>query len=92
MRSSSELSHIADCSLVSGGTRVVGVDLVDSDVVVGPTGVEVGSGLGPSEGGAAEELLGTGLVLLKGVSDDVVLDELLLGEVKNLDASLGGND
>jgi len=92
MCSNSELPHIAGCSLVGGSTRVVGVDLVDADMVVGPARVEVGSGLGPSEGGAAEELLGTGLVLLKGVSDDVVLDELLLGEVKNLDASLGGND
>ena len=78
-------SLFADCT-------IVGVDLVDADMVVGPARVEVGSALGPGEGGAAEELLGAGLVLLEGGGGDVVLDELLLGEVKNLDASLGGND
>ena len=61
-------------------------------MVVGPAGVEVGSALGPGEGGAAEELLGAGFVLLHGGGGDVVLDELLLGEVENLDASLGGDN
>jgi len=78
-------------SLFADGT-VVGVDLVDTDMVVGPAGVEVGSALGPGEGDTRKELLGVGLVLLEGSGGDVVLDELLLGEVKNLDAGLGGND
>ena len=61
-------------------------------MVVGPAGVKVGSGFGPGEGCAAKELLGADLVGLHGDSGDVVLDELLLGEVKNLDASLGSDD
>ena len=78
------------CSL--GSASLVAVDLVDADVVVGPARVEVGSALGPGEGGAAEEFLGVRLVLLHGGGSDVVLDELLLGEVEHLDASLRGND
>ena len=74
------------------GTGINGVDLVDADVVVGPASVEVGSGLGPGEGGAAEESLGVLLVSLHGGGGDVLLDELLLGEVEDLDAGLGGDD
>ena len=47
--------------------------------------------LGPGEGRAGERLLGVRLVLLHGGGGDVILDELLLGKVKNLDASLGGD-
>ena len=75
-----------------GSAGLVGVDLVNTDVVVGPAGVKVSARLGPGEGGAAEELLGGGLVLFLGGGDDVFLDELLLGEVEDLDAGLGGND
>ena len=77
--------------IVTSGT-IGAVDLVNTDVVVGPARVEVGSALGPGEGGAAEEFLGVRLVLLHGGGSDVVLDELLLGEVEHLDASLRGND
>ena len=61
-------------------------------MVVGPASVKVGSGLGPGEGSTTEELLGADLVGFHGDSGDVFLDELLLGEVKNLDASLGSYD
>jgi len=74
------------------GASIDGVDLVDTDMVIGPAGVEVGARLGPGEGSAREELGGVAFVLLQGSGGDVVLDELLLGEVKNLDAMLGGND
>ena len=61
-------------------------------MVVGPAGVEVGLALGPGEGEARKGLLGSGLVALHGGGGDLVLDELLLGEVEDLDAGLGGND
>ena len=79
--------------ILTDGT-IGGVDLEDTDVVIGPAGVKVGTGLGPGEGGAAKELLGVlaGLVGLHGDSGDVVLDELLLGEVEDLDAGLGGDN
>jgi len=77
------------CSLSSAS--FVAVDLVDTDEVVGPAGVEVGAALGPGEGCARKRLLRVRLVLLHGGGGDVILDELLLGEVKDLDASLGGD-
>jgi len=77
------------CSLSSAS--IVAVDLVDADEVVGPAGVEMSSALGPGEGCAGKRLLRARLVLLHGVGGDGFLDELLLGEVKNLDASLGGD-
>ena len=61
-------------------------------MVVGPARVEVGLGLGPGQGEAAEGLLGSALVVLHRGSSDLILNELLLGEVKDLDAALGGND
>ena len=61
-------------------------------MVVGPAGVEVGLGLGPGEGKTAEGLLGSALVVLHASGGDLILNELLLGEVKDLDAALGGND
>ena len=77
------------CSL--GSASLVAVDLVDTDEVVGPAGVEVSAALGPGEGCAGKRLLRVRLVLLHGGGGDVILDELLLGEVKNLDASLSGD-
>ena len=50
------------------------------------------AGLGPGQGEAGEVLLGGGLVALHGGGGDDVLDELLLGEVEDLDAALGGDD
>ena len=90
-------SNVGPCicsewSSLVGSAGIVGVDLVDTDVVVGPAGVEVSARLGPGEGGAAEELLGGGLVLFLGGGNDVVLNELLLREVEHLDAGLGGNN
>ena len=79
-------------SLVVTSSAVCAVDFVDADVVVGPARVEVGAALGPGERGAAEKLSGASLVLLHRSGSDVVLDELLLGQVEDLDASLGGDD
>ena len=88
-------------SLVATSLGVV-VDLVDTDVVVGPARVEESARLGPGEG-EASKLLGRLLVVgalggaleligLLGEGGDLLLDELLLGEVEDLDASVGGND
>jgi len=76
---------------VTSGT-ISAVNLVNTDVVVGPAGVEVGSTLGPGEGSAAEEFLGAGLVLFHGGRSDIVLDELLLGQVEHFDSGLRGNN
>jgi len=61
-------------------------------MVIGPAGVEDLSVLGPGHGGAAESLGGVALVLLHGGGGDLLLDELLLGEVEDLDAGLGGDN
>ena len=76
---------------VTSGT-ISAVNLVNTDVVVRPARVEVGSTLGPGEGGAAEEFLGAGFVLLHGSRSDILLDELLLRQVEYLDSGLRGNN
>jgi len=79
-------------SLVLGdGLLVGGLDLVDTDEVVGPSRVEVGAGLVPGEGSAAEVLLGRDFIGLHGASADV-LQELVAWQVENLDALLGTDD
>jgi len=67
--------------------------LVDTDVVIGPAGVKVVTGLVPCEGGATKVLLGlvVDVVLVDGDFLDV-LQEGAGWEVKNLDALVGTND
>jgi len=84
------LSCSKKSSLLLGSLNDV-LDLVDTDVVVTETSVEVGSVLVPCEGGAAEGLLGVQLVGLHGGLADL-LEDLGAGEVEHLDASLGSDD
>jgi hypothetical protein len=69
------------------------LELVDTDVVVGPAGVKVVTSLVPCEGSATEVLDGL-LVDIVGVDGDSGdgLEEGTGGEIQNLDTSFGTDD
>jgi hypothetical protein len=78
-------------SVLGNGLLVGGLDVVDANEVVGPSGEEVGASLVPGEGSAAEVLLGGDFVSLHGAGADV-LQELVAWQVENLNALLGTDD